>query len=212
MAHTAIPIDELNVFRSLPDVKVVFDVGARDDVDYLIIKPKIKLHAFEPNPLFYAQLVDNVGKRKGVYLNNFGLGDIEGTFEYIDGHQAIGVPAKTGVMVKRLDAYVKKYKIKRIDFLKIDTEGYELRVLRGAGSEKDGYELLKMCRYIQHEGGVDNIELNSILQRNGFACYYTGYRNYLCVGNGQPIPWIPEETKEGELVEKDKSNYLHESN
>ena len=46
MSYTQIPKDELKVFESLKDIKVVFDVGARDDVDYLILKPGIELHAF----------------------------------------------------------------------------------------------------------------------------------------------------------------------
>lgn len=209
MKHTAIPKDELKVFESLKDIKVVFDVGARDDVDYLIINPKIELHAFEPNPLFFKQLQEQVGEVKNVYLNDYGLGDVEGTFAYKDGNQAIGEPSSEGVLIRRFDSYIKEHDIDHIDFMKIDTEGYELNVLRGAGSEADGYALLKICRYIQYEGGTDNSNINSILKKNGFSIHYTGYRNHIAVRDGELMPWIPEFTQEGGLTDKDESNRLH---
>ncbi len=199
-----IPEDELKVFASLTKVKTVFDIGARDDVDYLILKPGITLHAFEPNPLFFAQLVENVGTTPRVYLNNLGAGDVTGRFEYNEGMQCIGQPATIGVDVIRLDNYIKKHRIKRIDFLKIDTEGYEPNVLRGLG------EKVKICRYIQYEkdNGDKDIESEKILKRNGFKTYYTGYRNQIAVRDGEPMPWIPEEPQEGGVGEKSEANYL----
>lgn len=203
--HTAIPKDELKVFASLKNIRVVFDVGARDDVDYLIMKPGIKLHAFEPNPFSFEELKVNVGQTKNVYLNNFGLGDQEGVHGYFTGTESLLGPAEIQVRVRRMDNYVKEYKIKRIDFLKIDTEGYELPVLRGAGD-------LKICRYIQYEAGIQGVDLNDdinkLLLANGFTMYYIGGRNVFCVGKDQPMPWIPDPVQEISLTNKDQSNYL----
>lgn len=211
MAHTRIPEDELKVFNSLTDIKVVFDVGSRDDVDYLIHKPGIELHAFEPNQEFFEQLKTNVKDTPNVYINNFGCGDIEGEFQYNHGGQSISLPLdvdtledKTIVTVKRLDKYIEEHGIEHIDFLKIDTEGYEPNVMRGLGNK------VKTCRYIQYErdnGGKD-IGVEQILKDNGFTSYYTGYRNQIAVREGELMPWIPEETQEGGVPEKDESNYL----
>ncbi len=211
MTHTRIPDDELAVFKSLKDIKVVFDVGSRDDVDYLILKPGIKLHAFEPNPVFFKELKENVGKTRNVYLNNFGLGDVEGRFEYIEGSQAISDPKENGVLIRRMDNYIREKRIKRVDFLKIDTEGYDERVLRGAG------EKIKMFRYIQYESSHTALmmsdEISKFLQGHGFAFYYIGGRNVFCVRQGEEVPWIPSEPKEGGLTEKGPENYLrHENN
>lgn len=179
MEHTKIPTEELEIFKSLKNIKVVFDVGARADVDYLELKPNIELHAFEPNPDFFEELKTKIGDRKNVYLNNYGLGDVEGEFEYNNSSQAFnngecppGSPDRK-LPVKTLDWYVKEHKIKRIDFLKIDTEGYDYKVLLG------GKEALKITRYIQFEHW-DNVQAFHNLIGKDFWFKNIGYRNVLC--------------------------------
>ncbi len=201
MSHTKIPLDELKVFESLTDVKVVFDVGARDDVDYLILKPDIELHAFEPSPTSFEELKATVGDTANVYLNNFALGDVEGTFEYNQAGECIVKQSETGVIVKTLDNYCKEHDIKKIDFLKVDTEGYDSKVLMGAK------EMLKNCRYIQYEQNNVGKPFNVFLP-DDFDLYYIGYRNVLGVRKGELVPYIPEIPLEGGQGEKDGSNYL----
>lgn len=206
MTHTVIPEDELKVFASLPNVKVVFDVGAREDVDYLILKPGIKLHCFEPDPVTFQELKANVGNIPNVYLNNFGLGDVAGHYEF--GGQVTGKrlekPTDSSIEIKLLDDYVRQRRIKRIDFLKIDVEGFDERVLIG------GKETIKKCRYIQYEQAINSSKygFNKFLPEDQFDMYYIGYRNVLGVRKGEPLPWMPEETKEGGTGEKDASHYL----
>ena len=206
MSYTQIPKDELKVFESLKDIKVVFDVGARDDVDYLIIKPGIELHAFEPNPIFFEQLKTNVGNTSNVYLNNFGLGNVEGFFEYDIFGQSIRKQTNqlmsNGVVTRRLDDYVKEHNIEQIDFLKIDTEGFEAEVFMG------GADTVKKCRYIQYEQGSTTMPYEGYLRESDFTLYYIGYRNILAVRKGEPMPWIPVEPQEGGVPAKDESNYL----
>ncbi len=204
MEHTRIPEDELKVFESLTDIKVVFDVGARDDVDYLILKPGVELHCFEPNPEFFKQLKDNIKDTPNVHLNNFAAGETERTAGYNEGSQAINEELAGNIPVKRLDKYIDDHHITQIDFLKSDTEGYELKVIKGLGDK------IKICRYIQYEKNhnADDGEIEKILKENGFTTYYTGYRNQIAVKEGEPIPWIPEEPKEGGQPNKDKTNYL----
>ena len=50
---TPIPKEELELFKQLTELKVIFDVGAREDTDYLDIWPDSEHHLFEPNPQFY---------------------------------------------------------------------------------------------------------------------------------------------------------------
>lgn len=203
MEHTAIPEDELKVFASLENIKVVFDVGARDDVDYLIIKPDIELYAFEPYLTFFEQLQAQIGKREKVFLNNFGLGNKEGIFSYNLGSQAIdeGTVRATKVVVKTLDWYVKKNGIKQIDFLKIDTEGYDLKVLLG------GKKSIKLCRYIQYETWDNEKEFVNLLKGN-FGFDYIGGRNVICTRKGEKKPWIPLAPKENGLLNKSDKNRL----
>lgn len=209
--HTAIPAEELSVFDSLHSIHTVLDVGARDDVDYLMLKPGITLHAFEPNPVFYQQLRDNVralqkknNRRYKAILNNYALGAEEKTVFYNDGTQSLDGSlswkgtSKTTVKVRTLDDYVIRHNIKRIDFLKMDVEGYELEVLRG------GKHSLKLCRYIQFEcyDDVTDGVIKGILNYEGFTFHYIGHRNMFCVKKGCKMPTFPKEIKEGGLIMK----------
>ena len=201
--HTRIPEDELKVFKSLKNVKTVFDIGARDDIDYLVLKPNITLHAFEPNPMFFNQLKENAKGYKA-YLNNFGCGEKEGFYRYNEGSQSIGGVDEKGLLIKRLDKYIDEHRIKRIDFLKIDVELYELKVIKGLGDK------IKICRYIQYEKNMngDDVEIEQILKDNGFETFYTGYRNQLAVRKGEKMPWIPDNTQEGGTPAKEDDYYL----
>lgn len=177
--HSKIPEEELNVFKSLKDIQVVFDVGARADVDYLDIFPDATFHLFEPNPIFFDELASKVGDRENVILNKYGLGDSFGYFSYFHPLQAFsGGEAFNGegdevLPIRTLDWYVEEYNIDRIDFLKIDTEGYDFKVLRG------GKKAIDIARYIQYEHWDELEQFHKLLGKD-FNMKYIGFRNVLC--------------------------------
>lgn len=178
--QTKIPTAELEVFRYLKDIWVVVDVGARTDTDYLEIKPHITCHLFEPHPDFFVVLKDKVGANHNVHLNNYGLGDEDGVFAYNEGIQAMtggeawGGTSELKFPVKTLDGYVKEKNITRVDFLKIDCEGYDYKVLLG------GKEALVNTRYLQYEHWSDKEQYHPLLEKD-FEMHYIGYRNVLCI-------------------------------
>jgi FkbM family methyltransferase len=179
MIHTDMPKGELELFASLGDIQVVFDVGARADVEYVRLKPDIELHAFEPNDEFFAQLKEKLGDRPNTYLNNYGLGDREDVVGYdrnsqsfLDGEANPG-RGEVAFPIKTLDGYCAEQGIERIDFLKIDTEGYDFKVLQG------GTETIKLCRYIQYEHWNDRLEFHTLLAED-FYMTYIGDRNVFC--------------------------------
>jgi len=183
MTQTPIPKEEIGLFKQLKDLKVIFDVGAREDVDYLEICPKAEFHLFEPNPIFFKDLKVKVGGRAN--LNNFGLGDKATEMGYHENLQsfvdspAVGNPSSQGDMVlniKTLDWYIIDRKIKQIDFLKIDTEGYDLKVLLGA---TNWYHIIKFIQY-EHWGEHNKRMTNGLLQED-FDLEYVGYRNTFCM-------------------------------
>jgi len=178
---------ELDIFSQMKGLSIIFDVGARmtEDssripsvVDYLTIKRRASYHLFEPNPNHYKKLVDNV-KAKNVTINQFGLGDEEGKFMYREGTEAIehGEANEKGgdieVGVKRLDKYCRSNGIIKVDFIKIDTEGYDYKVLLGAG------DYLKNCKYIQYEHWDNKEQFHKLLK--DFDIEYIGYRNVFCM-------------------------------
>lgn len=109
-----------------------------------------QIHAFEPAPDNFARLRTRHGTATGVNLVEAGLSDTPGhlplhTFDNStlnsflplakEGHATFDRPGAGQTPVARLlrlDDYAKERGIERIDLLKIDTQGYELPVLRGA--------------------------------------------------------------------------------
>lgn len=178
LKHTPIPPEELDVFRQLPDIRVVVDVGARADTDYLQIYPDAEFHLFEPNPDFFKELEALVDDQSNAVLNKYGLSDKRGKVRYDPNRQAfVGGECPTGettmtLPLETLDWYVKKHKVKRIDFLKVDVEGYDYKVLCGAQNA------LKATRFVQYEHWDDKEEFVELLGED-FELVPIGYRNVL---------------------------------
>lgn len=186
--HSEVSLSELEVFDALKDIDVVFDVGARMEMDqstvpnifdYLELKPEATYHLFEPNPEYAKPLTKARDGRENVILNIIGLGDVDGYISYSNAHQAFsGGEAFNGIgelllPVTTLDAYCTASKVPRIDLLKIDTEGYDYRVLLGA---KD---MLKNIHYIQYEEWNEKEKFYDLLE-DRFDMKEIGFRNVLC--------------------------------
>jgi FkbM family methyltransferase len=128
---------------------VVFDVGANNgDWSAIVLKTNSlsKIHAFEPQPPLAAHIASSYPSIK---VNNLAVGEAAGElnlYDYADHpgsqHASLlegvidtihgGVPRVTKVSVITLDEYCRSQQVEHIDLLKIDVEGFELAVLRGA--------------------------------------------------------------------------------
>ena len=81
---------------------------------------------------------------------------------------------KRNVQVKRLDEYIKNDKnINQIDLLKIDTQGFELEILEGLGTELNKVRILitELMFYDYYEKSLSFYELESILRPFNFSLY-----------------------------------------
>lgn len=208
MNETPIPKEELDLAKQLKDIKVVFDVGARTDTDYLELWPNAEFHLFEPNPECFRELEEKVKDKPNVFANNFGLGDKEEKKRYYAplqsfvGSGGTSTEAITDLIlpIVTLGQYVTDKSIKEIDFLKIDTEGHDLFVLIGA------YNWRNTIKYIQYEHwGEHNNKMIKGLLHDEFDIENVGYRNMFCMNRN-----LVDEEERNRLKAYIKDNKLGE--
>jgi FkbM family methyltransferase len=119
--------------------RIIFDVGANVGQSAAKFRRRFAgadIHCFEPS----AQSVARIQARrlKRVQVHQIALGSAIATARLAEGHDpAIFHLSDEGgaeVAVETLDSFCSKLGITRIDFLKIDTEGHDLEVLKGAAA------------------------------------------------------------------------------
>jgi len=120
---------------------IVFNVGAYVGDTALwfskAVGPQGKVYAFEPEPSNFAKLKANLERNNvtNVVPLQLALSENEGEtkFSGSGGASAIAETASgTIVKVTTLDRFVETNKLPRVDFIKMDVEGHELKVLAGA--------------------------------------------------------------------------------
>jgi FkbM family methyltransferase len=130
------------------DFRMVFDVGANFgdwSEEAVAVWPNCQVHAFEVAPLTYQGLGErfkNSPNCNRVTLNCFGLSDVGGAREmyYYPEHPEltcdmhrhdteVAMPFEAQLI--RGDEYCESRHIDAVDFLKIDVEGSEYRVMKG---------------------------------------------------------------------------------
>jgi FkbM family methyltransferase len=139
-----------SVKKWLPKGGCVVDVGANTGFTALVfsnlIGPEGRVIAFEPSPIIYPRLVEVVeknGLKDRVECLNFGCGTEARTETLMvpvssgnatikrDGVELHGSVREVQIKIDSLDKVLLD-RLKRLDFLKIDTEGFEDQVLAGA--------------------------------------------------------------------------------
>jgi len=134
---------------------IVLDVGANIGVHTLHLAKRVggggQVLAFEPNTVARDELLRNIALNKITNVNvlNVALWERDGEELFCfpnDGLEAMGglrqnaqfeVASKSTVETARLDTILARLEVQRIDFMKIDVEGAELQVLKGAGALLD---------------------------------------------------------------------------
>lgn len=184
---------------------VVWDVGANVGLYTRrfseIVGPRGTVYAFEPSPLNFAKLTENVKGFPNAVLLPFGLGDKEEAVSFVQGADELGATSQVWgasdgldrgdrVRICVADQMAASGKAAVPNFIKIDVEGFELEVLRGMSAMlRDakvrgvGVELhFGLLASRGMEGAPREIE--GLLVSSGFDCSWPDASHLLAVRPG----------------------------
>jgi len=179
-------------FKTPGDQKIAIDIGANIGIFsvFLAAVGYQQIHAFEPIAQNFERLKNNVGKnhlQNIVILNQAAVGEQEGMADFSVAEDSLGTSHLASsvshhhientslhqVPVMALDPYCQQHKINRIHFLKIDVEGMEPYVLRGAANllrnQCIAHILMEICPFNLNLVGLSVDELYETIVGFGYA-------------------------------------------
>ena len=135
-----------NIYERRYKVKrgdVVIDVGANVGIFTLKVAKTVGRSglciAIEPEPINFKLLEENTKQYNNVVRLQEAVGDAEGYVKLYLAETSVGHSIKKDyglghitVKMETLDRIVERFNIKKVDFIKIDTEGCEFEVLKGS--------------------------------------------------------------------------------
>ncbi len=147
-------IDSLELLELLrpSNPGVVYDIGANVGTWTLLAKalyPAAQIHAFEPLPMHTEKFRQMTRALTGVHLHEIGLGPRQTTTtmrvtDFSDASSLLALTeaakqqwhlrqvAEIPVQIERLDDWMSGHNMPNPDLIKLDVQGFELEVLRGA--------------------------------------------------------------------------------
>ncbi len=215
---------EFNIIQKLINSgQVIFDIGANvGNWSQAVLQqcPEVEVHGFEPILTTYHQFLKNTAEqiqRGCLYPNNIAISDRESVQDVcyysenprwstfyrrvdLESQEKLSEPQLMPVLQTTLDLYCQRQGINRIHFLKIDVEGGEFDVLKGASG------LLKRGKidYLQFEYG--GTYQNSEITLQQVFDYLTQFRYAIFKIHPNQLEYIPEFLPQFETFEY--SNFL----
>lgn len=208
---------------------VFFDIGANQGF-YTLLATKLvgkggNVFAFEPLPIQVKRLkrnlkinfFDNTKVEQTAISDKSGFSDMYACLNGSEPLSSLRRPSEDSktkskiikVPIISLDDYIKKINISSIDFIKIDVEGGELNVLKGAVKAIEKFRPIFMCE-VQNirtrQWDYSPSEIFRFLQKHDYLWFRV-------VANGLLVPYNFSEKQEGEdvnfiAVPKEKNNYI----
>ncbi|HEV8631942.1 MAG TPA: FkbM family methyltransferase [Thermoanaerobaculia bacterium] len=156
---------------------VVFDVGANFGYYTLqlsrLVGPQGRVHAFEPSPRFRAELSEHLELNgcTNVVVEPVGLSDAPGrrelfrdrdTATFYQQPKPVSDSTPETVELTSLDLYAATRSLERLDFIKIDVDGEEERLLTGAQATLRRFRPLMLVEFAHFNlmlagGGVESL-------------------------------------------------------
>ena len=171
---------------------VIIDIGANEGQSikrFNLIFNNCVIHSFEPITKCFDQMVKNFPDKKFI-KNNYALSDKNTNKEffinknsytssfnrinknYDDNNEKDKIKNSIKVKTLTLDTYINFNKIKKIDILKIDTQGHELNVLKGSKKslKKNMINFIEveiiLCDYYINK--IKLYEIDHIMNKNNY--------------------------------------------
>lgn len=172
---------------------VIVDVGANVGIFSRLVRelyPKASVYSLEPVPDIFACLGKNFLQDQNIKIFNIALGNRKGKHKMFFSNQnsemsKIDTKGNVSVNVDTLDNFIKENKVKLIDLLKIDTEGFEQIVLEGA------VRTLAKTRYLFIEIAIEdnkNYTISSLMSHlcsDDFNFNLVAFRNFADTSEGK---------------------------
>lgn len=194
---SASSIEANETYDALKDIEepVIFDIGSNIGTYATWIAkiiPRGVLYCFEPQRLVFQMLCGNLALNNfdNCHAYNMAIGDMNdfieiqepnyyqkedfGIFSLIEDKIAKKSDYKYTIQIMTLDSFVETFRIMKIDFIKIDVEGMDIAVLKGA---KNTLKYYRPTIFIEHSDNRKSI-LTEIVDYLGISDY-----NYKVVGN-----------------------------
>ena len=127
---------------------VLFDVGANKGQTvnkYIEVFGNSNIYSFEPSPKTFEILIKNTSYLENVSVWNYGVGSKAGSLLFNEnkgsdmssflelGEQGWGeIQKKTTVDIITIDNFLDQHQISKVDVLKLDVQGFELEIFKGA--------------------------------------------------------------------------------
>ncbi len=179
---------------------VLLDVGANQGGYALAANAILKncaIYCFEPAPKTFVKLQAAAASFSNIQIFNFGLSAQKAQSSLFFSESVSGLAslydrpvfrekgmnaASVSISLDTVDSFCEKRGITEIDFLKLDVEGHELEVLKGAG------EMIKNRRidYIQFEFGGTDIDARVFL-KDFFEFLGSNYQIFRILKDGLQI-------------------------
>lgn len=174
------------LLEHLKKESIFIDIGANIG-DYSLIASSIitkrTIHTFEPFQSVLMRLKENIvlNNIDNIAVHEEVVSDKDG-YEYFDFESESEVNHITYTKTKassrlkciKLDTFAKSEKLEFIDFLKIDVEGAEMKVLKGARHLLKEQKIKTMLLELNKNNqvfGTNNLEIINYLRRLGYKMY-----------------------------------------
>lgn len=173
--------DEMSVMRSvLQPGMTFFDIGANYGYFSLVASRLVgsqgMVHAFEPAGFAYRAFFENIklNNASNVVANRVAVSDKSGENDlYINRESGLTSLGKTErgqvrgvekIQCITLDEYVSINKIQQVDFIKLDVEGFEGHVLRGASHVISNFpDLVILCELAEKNYHPLGFSVNAVI-------------------------------------------------